>query len=361
MKANPFILLLSVFFFFFISQPITTNASSNVSALFAFGDSTIDSGNNNGFSTLFRGDHLPYGRDFPSHYPTGRFSNGKISTDFLANILGIKDVLPAYLDPHLSDQDLLTGVSFGSGGSGLDYHTAALARVLDLSAQFELFERSVQRIRRVVGVEKANNIIENALFVISTGTNDMLYNAYLFPANMIRYGSISGYQDFLLQNLQSFVQRLYGAGARRIVVAGLPPIGCLPIQVTIGSIIPSPHWLHRECNVQQNMDSEAYNNKLQYQIHSLQSMLSGAKVAYFDIFTPILDMVLNPAKYGFEQTIQGCCGTGLVEMGPVCNVFDPTCFDPSKYLFWDAVHPTQAAYSVLAESGRQHLLPYITS
>lgn len=204
MKANSFFLLLS--FFFSLSLPISTTASSNVSAIFAFGDSTIDSGNNNRFNTLFRGDHLPYGRDFPNHVPTGRFSNGKISTDYLANILGIKDVLPAYLDPHVTDQDLLTGVSFGSGGSGLDTNTVALARVLDLSTQFQLFEESFQRIRRVVGDEKANNIIQNALFVISIGTNDMLYNAYLLPARMIRYGSISRYQDFLLQNLQSFIQ-----------------------------------------------------------------------------------------------------------------------------------------------------------
>lgn len=94
------------------------------------------------------------------------------------------------------------------------------------------------------------------------------------------------------------VQRLYGAGARRILVAGLPPIGCLPLQVTMNSILPSPHWLQRQCNIQQNTDSEGYNYKLQSHIHLLQSMLNGAKVAYFDIFTPIMDMVLSPAKYG---------------------------------------------------------------
>ena len=61
---------------------------------------------------------------------------------------------------------------------------------------------------------------------------------------------------------------------------------------------------------------------------------------------------------GFVQTLQGCCGTGLLEMGPVCNVLDPTCPDPSKYLFWDAVHLTQAAYRFLAESGLRNVLPY---
>lgn len=114
--------------------------------------------------------------------------------------------MPAYLDPRLTDCDLLTGVSFGSGGSGLDNRTLALTRAMGLETQFELFEEALRRIRKIVGEEKTNDIVQNALFVISTGTNDMLYNAYLIPIRFIGYGSVSAYQDFLLQNLQAFIQ-----------------------------------------------------------------------------------------------------------------------------------------------------------
>jgi hypothetical protein len=34
--------------------------------------------------------------------------------------LGIKELLPAYLDPNLQPSDLLTGVCFASGGAGYD-------------------------------------------------------------------------------------------------------------------------------------------------------------------------------------------------------------------------------------------------
>jgi hypothetical protein len=34
--------------------------------------------------------------------------------------LGIKELLPAYLDEDTKDEDLLTGVCFASSGSGLD-------------------------------------------------------------------------------------------------------------------------------------------------------------------------------------------------------------------------------------------------
>jgi hypothetical protein len=39
----------------------------------------------------------------------------------------VKKLLPAYLDPNLQLQDLLTGVSFASGGAGYDPLTSQLA------------------------------------------------------------------------------------------------------------------------------------------------------------------------------------------------------------------------------------------
>lgn len=41
--------------------------------------------------------------------------------------LGIKELLPAYLDPDLQIQDLSTGVNFASGGAGFDPLTSELA------------------------------------------------------------------------------------------------------------------------------------------------------------------------------------------------------------------------------------------
>ncbi|RDX75169.1 GDSL esterase/lipase, partial [Mucuna pruriens] len=66
-----------------------------------FGDSTIDTGNNN----YLKGTVANYGKDFPGHLPTGRFSNGKLVVDFFASILNLKDTVPPYLDPNLSDKE----------------------------------------------------------------------------------------------------------------------------------------------------------------------------------------------------------------------------------------------------------------
>ena len=53
---------------------------------------------------------------------------------------------------------------------------------------------------------------------------------------------------------------------------------------------------------------------------------------------------------GFEQTNKGCCGTGLAEAGPLCNVLTPTCKNRSKFVFWDSFHPTETAYNFMTES-----------
>ncbi|KAH9627337.1 hypothetical protein KSS87_020293 [Heliosperma pusillum] len=69
------------------------NISGLVPALFVIGDSSVDCGNNNFLGTFARADHLPYGRDFDTHQPTGRFSNGRIPVDFL----GTNDYIHYYL------------------------------------------------------------------------------------------------------------------------------------------------------------------------------------------------------------------------------------------------------------------------
>lgn len=47
---------------------------------------------------------------------------------------------------------------------------------------------------------------------------------------------------------------------------------------------------------------------------------------------------------GFEEVSTGCCGTGYIEASILCNMNSAICDDASKYVFWDAVHPTEKAY-----------------
>ena len=53
-----------------------------VPALFVFGDSLVDNGNNNNLASLAKANYLPYGIDFAAG-PTGRFCNGYTIVDEL--------------------------------------------------------------------------------------------------------------------------------------------------------------------------------------------------------------------------------------------------------------------------------------
>ncbi|KAF5735269.1 putative zinc finger protein [Tripterygium wilfordii] len=87
-------------------------------AFFVFGDSLVDSGNNNYLATTARADSPPYGIDYPTRRPTGRFSNGLNIPDILSEQIGSEPVLP-YLNPELTGEKLLNGANFASAGIGI--------------------------------------------------------------------------------------------------------------------------------------------------------------------------------------------------------------------------------------------------
>jgi hypothetical protein len=102
-----------------------TGVQVGCTTLLVFGDSTVDPGNNNRLQTAARANFLPYGLNFfGGMRPTGRFTNGRLATDMIAERLGIARTVPGFLDANLRLVQLRTGVSFASGGSGYDDNTA---------------------------------------------------------------------------------------------------------------------------------------------------------------------------------------------------------------------------------------------
>lgn len=54
-----------------------------VPAVYAFGDSIVDQGNNNYIATTIKCNFPPYGKDLRDGIPTGRFSNAKTPPDLI--------------------------------------------------------------------------------------------------------------------------------------------------------------------------------------------------------------------------------------------------------------------------------------
>lgn len=187
----------------------TDECSSKVKSKFpgvlVFGDSTVDTGNNNFIFTAFKGNHEPYGQDFPGRVPTGRFSNGKLVPDIMASIVGLKEAVPPFLDPSLSDKDIVTGVCFASAGSGLDDLTTTVSGVIPVSRQPDYFKNYIQRLQGIVGEKEAARILSKGVVIISAGTNDFIFNFYDLPTRRLQF-TIHQYQDFLQSKLQDLIK-----------------------------------------------------------------------------------------------------------------------------------------------------------
>ncbi|GFZ03018.1 GDSL-like Lipase/Acylhydrolase superfamily protein [Actinidia rufa] len=110
-------------------------AEYNVTCMLVFGDSSVDPGNNNRIPLAPKGNFPPYGKDLFNGHPTGRLSNGRLATDFIAEALGYSNVVRAFLDPTLRKVDLLHGVSFASAGSGYDDLTVNFSELHKLGAR----------------------------------------------------------------------------------------------------------------------------------------------------------------------------------------------------------------------------------
>ncbi|KAK3224367.1 hypothetical protein Dsin_011392 [Dipteronia sinensis] len=317
-------------------------SSRSVPAMFVFGDSIVDPGNNNHIKTLVKCNFPPYGRDFKGGKPTGRFSNGFVPSDLLAQGFGVKEIVPAYLDPNLQTQDLITGVSFASGANGYDPLTSKIASVISMTEQLDLFKQSLTKIKAAVGEEQTANILSKSIFIVCSGSDDIANTYFSTPFRRLHY-DINSYTDLMSNAASSFLQELYGVGARRIAVMSAPPIGCVPSQRTISG------GIFRDCSEPANHAARLFNCKLSSVIGSLSQKFPDSKIVFVDVYNPLLSLIQNPTKYGFEVATKGCCGTGNIEVSILCTQLSDskTCKDDTKYIFWDSYHPTEAAYKVL--------------
>ncbi|KAL2523735.1 GDSL esterase/lipase [Abeliophyllum distichum] len=336
--SNSLILIVSYFFL----QIFLLNVDAKVTSIIVFGDSSVDAGNNNYIPTVLKSNFKPYGRDFEGGKPTGRFSNGRIPTDFISEAFGVKETVPAYLDPAYNIRDFATGVCFASAGTGYDNFTSQILNVTPLWKELEQYEEYQMRLKGYLGTNKAEEILTEALYIISIGTNDFLENYYALPNRQLRY-TIEEYQNFLTGIARNFITRIYELGARKISLTGLPPMGCLPLERTTNLISG------RKCIQKYNKVAKDFNKKLRALVSTLNNELSGIHLVFSNPYDMFYEIIQNPESFGFENVAFACCGTGTFEMSYLCDEYNPfTCRDANKYVFWDSFHPSEKTNAILA-------------
>ncbi|KAL0693660.1 hypothetical protein Bca4012_060840 [Brassica carinata] len=314
--------------------------NGTIPALIVFGDSIMDTGNNNGLHTILKCNFPPYGKDFPGGYATGRFSDGKVPSDLIAEKLGLTKTLPAYMSPNLKPEDLLQGVTFASGGTGYDPLTAKMMSVISVWDQLTYFKQYIATIKQHFGEEKAQYILDHSFYLVVSSSNDL---AHTFLAQSYKYDRTS-YANFLADSAAKFVRELHKLGARKIGVFSAVPVGCVPLQRTMfGGLFT------RRCNKPLNKMAKQFNSRLSPALDSLDKELDGV-IFYINVYDTLFDIIQNPGQYGFEVADRGCCGKGTIAISYLCNSLNPfTCSNSSAYVFWDSYHPTERAYQVIVD------------
>ncbi|KAL6322805.1 hypothetical protein AAG906_020805 [Vitis piasezkii] len=308
--------------------------------MFIFGDSLSDSGNNNFIPTLAKSNYPPYGIDFPQG-PTGRFSNGKLAVDMIAEMLGLP-FAPPFTDPSMSDPQIFQGVNYASAAAGiLDETGKEYMGPIPLSKQIDNFRQTLPRIYSLFGQNASamTSYLNKVLVMVSIGSNDYLNNYLrpdLYPTSS-QYTPLA-FSNLLVQQIAQQLVGLYNMGIRRFMVYALGPLGCTPNQLT-----------GQNCNDRVNQMVMLFNSALRSLIIDLNLHLPASALSYADAYGMVSDILINPSPYGFSVTSQGCCG---VENGRVqwsCIAGAAPCNNRNSYVFWDSLHPTEALNRIVAQ------------
>lgn len=80
--------------------------------------------------------------------------------------------------------------------------------VLSVSKQIEYLMHYKIILREVVGVKRAEEIVKNAIFIISAGTNDLIQNYYLDPTRAKQF-TVDEFVDYLINCMAADIKVLF--------------------------------------------------------------------------------------------------------------------------------------------------------
>lgn len=320
------------------------SSSEGARAFFVFGDSLVDNGNNNYLLTSARADSPPYGVDYPTHRPTGRFSNGFNIPDLISQALGAEATLP-YLDPELTGDKLLVGANFASAGIGILNDTGIqFANIIRISRQLQNFQQYQARVSALIGEEQTERLVNGALVLITLGGNDYVNNYFLTPvsARRLQY-NLQDFSVYIISEYRKILMRLYELGGRRVLVTGSGPLGCVPSSLATRSI-------NGECAEEPQRASAIFNPLLVQMIQGLNQQLGSDIFVAANAVEMQNDFIRNPQAFGFVTSKIACCGQGPYNGIGLCTVASNLCPNRDLYVFWDPFHPSERANKIIVQT-----------
>ncbi|XP_057724378.1 GDSL esterase/lipase At5g55050-like [Arachis stenosperma] len=333
-----------IFIFLVIRGGFSKGEQTVVPAVYVFGDSLVDVGNNNYLRiSVARADHPYYGIDFPTHKPNGRFSNGKNAADFISEKLGLA-TSPPYLSltakSNANKNNVsLDGVSFASSGAGIFNGTDERFRqAIPLTKQVTYYSVVYEDMKREAGDAALQKRLSKSIFAVVIGSNDLF--GYLQSSNLRKKITPQQYLDSMVFSLKVQLQRLYNLGARKFEIAGIGALGCTPVFRVRNKT---------ECVTDGNYWSIKYNEGLQSMLKEWQFENRDITYSFFDTYAAHMDLIQNPASYGFREIKAACCGFGELNARGLCLPLSNLCSNRQDHIFWDLFHPTEAANRIFVD------------
>ncbi|XP_031487954.1 GDSL esterase/lipase At1g29670-like [Nymphaea colorata] len=333
--ASMFILFSFLILFSRLSGAITEN---NVKAMFIFGDSLVDAGNNDFLETTVKCNYFPYGVDFSSG-STGRCTNGRTSADILGQLLGLPHLLPVFYDPHTRGSSILAGVNYASGGAGILDSTDQSGNVTSLSNQIVNFgETTLPDLKiQLHGSLALSSYLSQSIFLFCIGGNDYMASCTLSGVPI--ECDLQRLTEVLIRNYTNQLVRAYDFGARKFVVFNILQTGCIPYYENHNN-----GW----CVHVLNEASALFNNKLGPALKNLSENLPGFAFVYINASGIISEMINHPTTYGLKKLNASCCLVSESSEGAFCAEGTEPCPDRSIYAYYDGLHPTEQLYMQLA-------------
>jgi outer membrane lipase/esterase len=300
------------------------------STMIVIGDSLADSGNAFRATSALPGQAIPVS---PPYF-RGRFSNGLMWVEHLANAVGLQ------ISPSL---DGGTNFAFGGATTGQD-----LNRIFerDLGVAIPSLRSQVTAYRLTLAdptlsdPTRVNRAPVDALYIVWGGANDL--------RDVVQKGTSGATPESIasdaVNNIATVIRELQSAGAIYFLVPNLPDLGRTPQHVAHGS----------DAVRLATALSTAFNNALESTLQQLESTLP-VDIARLDIAQHFQEVTANPQNFGVTNVTEACLSGDPFDPGKVCA-------NPDSYIFWDAIgHPTAVAQDLIADFAFMVLPPLVAT
>lgn len=191
--------------------------------------------------------------------------------------------------------------------------------------QFQYFQQYQQRLSALIGEEAAQRLVNGALVLMTLGGNDFVNNYFLTPFSARRRQfSIPAFSQFLISEFRKILsarhesndrdsdtnmgyisrteltfvlmlQQLYDLGARRVVVTGTGPLGCVPAELA------SSRSRNGECAPEPQQAAAIFNPSLVQMLQGLNQELGSDVFVVANAFQMNNDFLSNPRRFGKKK------------------------------------------------------------